>query len=442
MAAMAQLDCGACGYLCQTYSEAIASGEEKSLTLCSPGGKETAKTLKKLLKEDGDAASNGAANGAATNGAAPAKAAGFSRANPYAASVTSCDNLNLEGSAKWTTHAVISLGEGDALADGSLAYNVGDSLGVYPTNCPELVDELLAALGAADDTSLREALIKKYNLREASDELLELVAGAATDAGETAAVQALIDSDDLDEMDILAVLRKAPSAKIAPADFVGCLSEIAPRLYSIASSLRAHPGEVHLTIARATVEIDGRTHKGVASTMFADRITAGDKVGVYVHKSHGFTVPAEPEAPMIMVGPGTGIAPFRAFLEERKATGASGKNWLFFGDQHEATDFLYRDEFGAMLADGVLTKVSTAFSRDQAAKVYVQDRMREEAAELFSWLEQGASFFVCGDAKRMAADVDKALHDVIAGQGSLSDADAKAYVNRLKDEGRYARDVY
>lgn len=443
MAAMAQLDCGACGYVCQTYSEAIATGEEKNLTLCSPGGKETAKMLKKLLKEKGDAPRKGAAtNGATVNGAATAAApSGFTRNHPFSATITSCENLNGEGSKKQTTHAVINLGEGDLAADG-LDYVVGDSLGVFPTNCPELVGELLAALGVEGDDTLREQLTKKYNLRDVDDELLDKLAELATDASESQAVKALTDADELDTMDVLDVLRRAPSAKIEPEALLSALTLISPRLYSIASSLKAHPGEVHLTIGRATTKVGDREHKGVASTMFADRLSPGDHVLVYVHRSHGFTVPTDPSAPMIMIGPGTGIAPFRAFLEERQATSAPGNNWLFFGDQHEATDFLYREQLDALAANGRLTKISTAFSRDQQQKVYVQDRMREHGSELWSWLADGGYFFVCGDAKRMAADVDKALHEVIAEHGGMSDEQAKTYVDQMKKDLRYVRDVY
>ena len=184
-----------------------------------------------------------------------------------------------------------------------------------------------------------------------------------------------------------------------------------PRLYAAphCRSIVPHPGQVHLTVGRVEWEHNGRTRKGVCSTLFADRLAAGRTVPVFVQKSHGFTVPADPASPMIMVGPGTGIAPFRAFLEERAATGATGRNWLFFGDRHAASDFLYRDELEAWQASGLLTRLDLAFSRDSDAKVYVQDRMRESAAELWKWLQQGASVFVCGDAKRMAVDVDAAL---------------------------------
>lgn len=429
MAAMAQLDCGACGYLCKTYSEAIAAGDEKNLTLCSPGGKETAKTLKRLLKKE--PAGDGAAN------AAPSKVdSGYTRANPYAARVKSCENLNAESSAKYTTHTVIDLG------DSGLTYHVGDSLGVYPTNCPELTDEILRELNLGDDKAFRAKLINELNLRDATDELLELLSAATPEADEELAIGRLIDSDELDDLDVLDVLRLAPSARLNADEFAICLREIAPRLYSIASSLRAHPGEVHLTVGKATTRIGDRVHKGVASTMFADRVAEGDPVRVFVQPSHGFTVPADPSAPMIMVGPGTGIAPFRAFLEERQSTAAAGKNWLFFGDQHEASDFLYADQLTHMKNAGVLTKLSLAFSRDQSEKVYVQDRMREHGAELWQWLSEGGYFYVCGDAKRMASDVDKALHEVVAEHGSMTTEAAKTYVNQMKETHRYSRDVY
>ncbi|CAN0339173.1 unnamed protein product, partial [Ectocarpus sp. 4 AP-2014] len=399
-----------------TYSEAIAAGAERSLTLCSPGGKETAKSLKRLLKEQ--------PAGEAASGPASPKAveSGWSRANPYPAAIRSCGNLNGEESSKHTTHAVIDLG------DSGLTYNVGDSLGVYPTNCPELVGELLDQLGLSGDDPLDERLMKEFNLRDATDELLELLIAATPDGNEENAVQALVDSDDLDELDVLDVLRRAPSAKFSPEDFVACLTDLSPRLYSIASSLRAHPGEVHLTIGKATTQIGDRLHKGVASTMFSDRLGEADMVRVFVQPSHGFTVPADPAAPTIMVGPGTGIAPFRAFLEERQAAGANGDNWLFFGDQHAASDFLYEEQFAEMQSTGLLTQLSTAFSRDQAEKVYVQDRMRESGAELWSWLDRGGYFFVCGDARRMASDVDKALHDIVAEHGGMTAEAAKAYL--------------
>ena len=451
MAAMAQLNCGACGYVCQSYSEAIAKGEEKNLTLCSPGGKETAKMLKVLVKEGTAPSSNGVAhtNGfakAQTNGAPVAKASTINRGNPWPAVIKNVHNLNQAGSSKVTTHVVIDLEGSD------LTYQVGDSLGVYPTNCPELVDSILAAI-ACDGRepaegpdgfsgTVREVLLTKSNLRDVEEELLELLIATTTDGRDKATLQALIDGDRLDELDVLDLLNLAPSAKPRAAALTMTLAALNPRLYSIASSPDAHPGEVHLTVGRAVAEVNGRLRKGVASTMFSDRIQVGDKASVYVHPAHGFTTPSDTAAPMIMVGPGTGIAPFRAFLEDRQVGRATGKNWLFFGEQHAATDFLYESEFAAMQESGLLTKLSTAFSRDQNEKVYVQTRMLEAGRELYEWLEAGAYFFVCGDARRMAKDVDSALREIIAVHGGKSAAQAKEYVERLQAENRYQRDVY
>jgi sulfite reductase (NADPH) flavoprotein alpha-component len=229
---------------------------------------------------------------------------------------------------------------------------------------------------------------------------------------------------------------------LQPAEFVALLKKIAPRLYSISSSLKAHPDEVHLTVAAVRYDTHGRSRKGVASTFLADRVGEAGSVPVFIQPSHGFKPPAGGDTPMIMVGPGTGIAPFRAFLEERLATGAKGRNWLFFGDQKRATDFLYRDQLEGWLKNGHLTRLDLAFSRDQAEKIYVQSRMLEAAAELWSWLEAGAHFYVCGDASRMAKDVDAALHSVIEKAGGKSADEAKAYVDRLKSGKRYQRDVY
>lgn len=449
MAAMAQLDCGACGYVCKTYSEAIVAGTEKNLTLCSPGGKNTAKAIKQLLKEGGSTNGNGAAkaaaNGHASNGHA-AKVSKYHRNNPFLAKLKSTRNLNRPGSAKHTAHVVLDL------AGSGLTYKVGDALGVYPTNPPELVDAILAATRldaetlvtgtGGQETSLRDALRRKHCLRTAPEELLILLAKKAAKESERSEVDAALADESYENFDVLDALQLAPSAAVTREELLETLPPLAPRLYSIASSLQAHPEEVHLTVGRVAYEVNGRQRLGVASTMFADRVQAGDAVGVFIHEATEFTVPADPAAPMIMVGPGTGIAPFRAFLEERHAAGASGKNWLFFGDQCAATDFLYREELEALQQCGALARLDVAFSRDQAHKIYVQDRMREHGAELFQWLEAGGYFFVCGDAQRMAADVDRALHDVIATHGNLSAEKAKEYVNRLKLQKRYVRDVY
>ena len=251
------------------------------------------------------------------------------------------------------------------------------------------------------------------------------------------------DSEDgIGDLQVVDLLRKFPSARPAAGDFVATLSPLAPRLYSISSSPRAHPGQVHLTVGavRYTNSL-GRECGGVASTFLAGRLRNGQAVRVFIHPSHKFGLP-ENDKPVIMVGPGTGIAPFRAFLEERAATSCKGKNWLFFGDQREGHDFLFRDELDRYQKDGVLTRLDTAFSRDSDKKVYVQHRMLEQGAEMWKWLAEGAHFYVCGDAKRMASDVDKALRQVIIESGGLSAADADKYVSDMVRSGRYQRDVY
>jgi sulfite reductase (NADPH) flavoprotein alpha-component len=242
--------------------------------------------------------------------------------------------------------------------------------------------------------------------------------------------------------DVLDFLLAHPAARFTPGEFVALLRKLTPRLYSIASSPKAHPGEVQLCVGIVRFHSHGRTRKGVCSTFLADRVDGQVPVPVFTQASPGFRLPTGSDTPTIMVGPGTGIAPFRAFLEERKAVGAKGKNWLFFGDQKCATDFLYREELEAMLDDGVLTRFDVAFSRDQEEKIYVQHRMVENAAEMFAWLEEGAHFFVCGDAKRMAKDVDAALHEVIQKGGGKTSEQALEYVARLKEQKRYKRDVY
>jgi sulfite reductase (NADPH) flavoprotein alpha-component len=449
MAAMAQLDCGACGYVCKTYSEAIAAGAERNLNLCSPGGKNTAKAIKQLLKEAGSSNGNSAItatiDGRVVNGHV-ALGGVYHRNNPFLAKVKSSRNLNKSGSAKHTTHVVLDL------TGSGLTYKAGDALGVYPTNPPELVNAILAAARLNPDSMVRapngeeltlfDALWRQHCLRSAPEALMELLARKAAAENERTAVVAALADESYEDFDLLDAIELAPSADLNPSELLEILPPLSPRLYSIASSLKAHPDEVHLTVARVAYEVNTRQRLGVASTMFADRIKVGDAVGIFVHSASDFTVPGDPAAPMIMVGPGTGIAPFRAFLEERQASGAPSKNWLFFGDQCAATDFLYHDDLTAMQTSGILTRLDVAFSRDQAHKIYVQDRMREHGEELFRWLQAGSYFFLCGDAKRMATDVDRALHEVVATHGGMSEADAAVYVQELRRQKRYVRDVY
>jgi sulfite reductase (NADPH) flavoprotein alpha-component len=445
MAAMAQLDCGACGYLCQSYSEAIARGEEKDLTRCSPGGKETARKLKELVSIGPLITSSSTTTKAVAGNGKPAAAtthvvvtSRFTRANPFAAKLISNRTLNGAGSQKDTRHVMIDL------AGSGLVYKPGDALGVYPENCPELVDEILRELGVEGRLDLRSALIREYSLARPGDDLIERLVECATDPNEADQLTRIRDGEDdwIDTADLLDVLRRYPSARMEAEQLVAMLAPLQPRLYSISSSLKAHPEEVHLTVGVVKYTKGDRLRKGVASTFLAERLTAGAEVRVFMHASHRFQLPDSGDTPAIMVGPGTGVAPFRAFLEERQAVGARGKNWLFFGDQCRSTDFLYEEELHKFQESQVLTRLDLAFSRDQAEKIYVQDRMRERARELWDWLEEGAHFYVCGDAKRMASDVDKALHQVVSQQGNLTPEAAKAYVAHLTKSGRYQRDVY
>ena len=436
MAAMAQLDCGSCGYLCQSYSEAIASGEESNLTLCTPGGKETAKMVKSLVKLE---KASGGGIGDGSSAAPAAEESGYTRKNPFTAKLIKSDKLTGEGSAKDVRHVEIDLSGSD------LNYEVGDALGLFPTNCTDLVAEI-AEHCQCDSAEEKNTAIEKLLTRDlatVTDELCDLYAAGLIEDVDKQRLNAMVEDDDqLDELDVLDFLQIFSSYQPKVSELIDALPELNPRLYSIASSLKAHPNQVHLTVGKVTYEVNNRLRKGVASTLLAERVEANSPLRVFVQKSHGFTVPADENAGMIMVGPGTGIAPFMAFLQERTARKSGGKNWLFFGDQKSETDYLYKDQLLGYQEAGALHRIDTAFSRDQEQKVYVQDRMRENASELYQWLESGASFFVCGDASRMAKDVDKALHEIIQSEGNMSAEDAKAYVKKLKETGRYSRDVY
>jgi len=374
---------------------------------------------------------------------------GFSRKNPFPAILTANRLLTAEGSGKETRHFEISI------AGSGLKYEVGDSLGVVPSNPPELVELIVGELGfsgteqvaTADGhpVSLRDALLKHFVITEPSKQLLHAVSEKDTSGKFLAA---LLDpsagadfSSYLWGRDILDVLQEFPAAKFTPEEFVKTLRKLQPRLYSIASSQKAVGESVHLTVAvvRYGVKHSARGRNGVCSTFLAER---ADGIPVFVHPAKYFRLPEDPSAPVIMVGPGTGVAPFRAFVQERQAAGAGGPMWLFFGEQHAATDFLYGAEWTAALGSGHLTKLATAFSRDQAEKIYVQHRMIEEGAELFDWLQRGAYFYVCGDAARMAKDVDAALHRIVERHGSMSAEQAKDYVDSMKAGKRYRKDVY
>jgi sulfite reductase (NADPH) flavoprotein alpha-component len=337
-----------------------------------------------------------------------------------------------------------------------LSFEVGDSVGVYPTNDPDLVDEIIRALGATGDeqvprlkgepTSLREALLRDYSVTQPTPKFLKAIAHRANAAPTLHYLLAPDRKQDLQTylwgMEVIDFLIEHPSARFAPEEFVGLLSKLQPRLYSVASSLKAFPDQVHFIVDVVRYESHGRVRSGVASSFLAER---SDDVPVPVFPSNAkhFHLPESPDTPIIMVGPGTGVAPFRAYLQERQVIGAKGKNWLFFGAQHVKCDFAYEEDFDAFMKKGTLTRLDCAWSRDQDQKIYVQHKMAENAAEIWKWIDiEGAQFFVCGDARRMAKDVDATLRNIIQEQGGKSVDQANEYVEKLKSEKRYKRDVY
>ncbi|MCA9126283.1 MAG: sulfite reductase subunit alpha [Planctomycetales bacterium] len=447
MAAMAQLDCGSCGYLCQTYSAAIASGEESSLSLCSPGGKETKQALKQLVKEiELPLRANKLAG---TNGSAKANGQPqYSRKNPFPAKLLESRCLNKPGSAKDTRHVVIDL------AGSGLEYAVGDALGVWPRNCATLVRSIIQHLGVdgqmliqgpsgPEPAPLAQVLTTACCLKEPSDALLKLIAERTKQSETAAQLAEYMDTGVPEGFDVLDCLELDQSVRISATEFMETLETLNPRLYSIASSQRRVGDRVELTVGKVVYERQGRKRKGVASCMLGGDLEPGAEVRVFIQPNHGgFTVPPDPALPMVMIGPGTGIAPFMAFLNERAAVSAAGKNWLFFGDQHAACDFLYEDELQQFCESGLLSRLDTAFSRDSDKKVYVQDRMRENGQELWNWIQAGAHIYVCGDASRMAADVHRALQDVFSMAGGLAPDEAAGMLDTLAQQKRYVRDVY
>lgn len=372
----------------------------------------------------------------------------FSRTNPFQAKVLKNVNLNGEGSSKETRHIELSLqGSG-------LTYAPGDCLGVVPDNDPELVDSILevmkwdaestVVIGKQNETlTLKEALLKHLEITLLSRKIVQQAA-ELSDNEELKLLAADADKlkDYVDGRDLLDLLQDFGPWKVSAQDFVALLRKMLPRLYSIASSIAANPEEVHLTIGAVRYITHGRERKGVCSVMCAERLHEGDTVPIFVQVNKHFNLPESSEQDIIMVGPGTGIAPFRSFIQERAVTKATGKSWLFFGDQRSSTDFLYKQEFEEHQAAGALTKIDVAFSRDTEQKVYVQHKMEENSKELFEWLERGAYFYVCGDKQNMAKDVHNTLIDIIEKEGQLSRESAEAYLNELQSQGRYQRDVY
>lgn len=371
---------------------------------------------------------------------------GSNKQNPYAAALVTNKRLSGEQSAKDIRHFEFDL------SDSGLKYEAGDALGVIPVNDAGLVSLLLSELKADYETpvpgfdrNLGDLLTYQFEISEPSRKLIEWV-GQHTTNQELLHVLQHDDKDTLANWlwgkDTLDLLQLELKRNLSVPELVAMLRPLQHRAYSISSSSKAHPNQVHLTIASVRYHSGGRERKGVCSTYLAERVRRGEKPAIFISPNKAFRVPANNNAPLIMVGPGTGIAPFRAFLQERQATGAEGKNWLFFGDQHQEHDYIYADELAGWQQSGLLTHLDLAFSRDQEEKIYVQNRMLEKGAELYAWLQEGAYFYVCGDASRMAKDVDAVLYEVVRQFGGLSSERAAAYIDQLKKDKRYLRDVY
>ncbi|MCA1295509.1 assimilatory sulfite reductase (NADPH) flavoprotein subunit [Paenibacillus sp. alder61] len=392
----------------------------------------------------------GAAIGSAPSLAVSDAEPAYSRSRPFQAEVLENLNLNGRGSERETRHLEISL-EGS-----NLRYEPGDSLGVYPQNHPQLVDELIEAagwkadeivtLGKTGETApLREALLRQYEITVLTKPLVTQIAELSGNTG----LKELIEPEQaeklkayLQDRDLLDLIRDFGLKGISAAELTGLLRKIPPRLYSIASSQKAVPDEVHITVRAVRYEANGRNRYGVCSVQLAERLAPGDSLPVFIQHNPNFKLPENPETPIIMIGPGTGVAPFRAFLSEREETGATGKTWLFYGDQRFSTDFLYQVEWQRWLKEGVLTRMDVAFSRDSEQKVYVQHRMLEKSRELYAWLQDGAAVYICGDEKKMAHDVHAALTAILEREGGLSPEEASEYLTRMQQQKRYQRDVY
>ncbi len=378
----------------------------------------------------------------------PAEAPIYSKSNPYPAEVLENIDLSGRGSNKETRHIELSL------ENSNLSYEPGDCLAIYPKNNPELVQAVINKLDwNAEQTipinkqgeirSIQEALTSIFEITKLTKGMLEKAAGFFDNEKLTKLIE---DSDKMREYihgrDLLDLILDFTPSNLDPASLMHWLRKIPARQYSISSSYKANPDEVHLTIATVRYHTHGRDRHGVCSGEIAERIQPGDQLNVYVHRNPNFKFPFDDSTPVIMIGPGTGVAPFRGYIEEREELELKGKTWLFFGDQHFRSDFLYQVDWQNWLKNGYLSRMDVAFSRDSAEKIYVQHRMLEKAKELFSWLEQGAHIYVCGDEKRMAKDVHQTLLTIIEQEGKLSSTEAEAFLNQLKQEKRYQRDVY
>ena len=367
--------------------------------------------------------------------AAPATVSLYSKANPFAAEITESINLNSSRSTRQTIHLELSL-EGSGLA-----YEPGDSLGLVPENDPEMVDAVLRAAELDADDALRDQLSGEFDITVLSRQVMEAYAAITSDPK----LHDLLAGDGwrayVEGRQIVDLLEDFP-AKLAPAQLTGLLRKLPPRLYSVASALAASPGEAQLLVGVVRYDSHGRARRGVASGFVAERLRVGGRLQVYVKPNKNFRLPDDPARPVVMIGPGTGVAPFRAFLQQRQAAGAGGRNWLFFGDRNFTHDFLYQLEWQEWLKDGLLTHLDVAFSRDQPEKIYVQHRVWQRRAELFAWLEDGAHLYVCGDEKAMAKDVHAMLAAIVADQSGRAPEAAEAYLADLRKQRRYQRDVY
>jgi len=373
----------------------------------------------------------------------------WTRANPFPARLVVNCRLSTPDSKKDTRHFEIDL------TGWGLNFEPGDSVAIYPTNGADLVNEIIRALEARGDEPVpaakttkpfREALLRDYSITQPTPKFLKAIAERASAAPMLKELLRPDRKHDLENYlwgaEVIDFLLDHPSAKFKPEEFVGLLTKLQPRLYSVASSLRVFPDQVHLIVDVVRYESRGRVRKGVCSAFLAERAD-NVLVPVYPSSAKHFHMPEDPRVPLIMIGPGTGIAPSRAFLQERQALGARGKNWLFFGSQHERSDFAYKEDWERFTRDGLLTRFDCAWSRDQANKIYVQHKMLEHAADIWKWIDgEGAQFFVCGDARRMAKDVDGALRKIVQEQGGKSVEEANGYVEKLKTDKRYRRDVY
>ncbi|MGB1147652.1 MAG: diflavin oxidoreductase [Alphaproteobacteria bacterium] len=388
-----------------------------------------------------------AAGGAAAAPAAASKKSKWTRKNPYPTALTVNRRLSGPNSKKDIRHYEVALPGAEAPT-----YEAGDAVNVVPVNDPALVQLWLERLGMKADSAvpgqdrpLAELMMRDWEISTPSKDFLNVMAMKSGD-DELRHVLEHNDKQTLEDYvwnkDALDLMLDFPKVELDLNEIAALFRPLQHRAYSISSSSKVHEDSVHMTISTVRYHNNSRLHQGVASGYLAERVGEADELSVFMSPNKNFRVPEAGDVPIIMVGPGTGVAPFRAFLQERQATGASGGNWLFFGDQTRADDYIYEDELEAMKADGILGRLDLAFSRDQASKVYVQHRMHENGKDLYDWLEQGAHFYVCGDATRMAKDVDEALHEIIAKHGGTDEAGARDYVNAMKKAKRYARDVY